>query len=721
MTKKVFFCFLSCLLICAMLLSSCGKTAPDTETIPPSSSAESETESMKNETTKESETAVETQPYLKLSETGETLYKNTYDTMTGRLLQNGYAPTSINGAYSGMFVRDASIQVMSHVINGDAEAAADILRFIAGTHIAIGAEHAIHIMNPVDGQETADYRGKDLKSDIVSFTETQTALYKINHPSNMCAQSFEAPGDTVSRIQVCLQTGNEGGNLVLMLGTDKGDDSLGSVTLPITKAAKEYFVFDFDSPVEVNKGQTYVFTVYADEDASNTIAFGKDNSDYSPSYNYDKPAYNGWVTTRNTIGFSVFTSIPGSEESLPGASDLSYKATGKASTVLEEVKQNYYLSDVTLYMGAAKAPKEDDAFDVTLMCDGQVVDTRTLPLTSLKVNEPTPVSVVFRLPLFPLGKNAQYSIEVNPTQEGSTIWYGRDESHLSYVASVCQIKPLSDKIQVDGNYMLVNAFAMFALSYYDDYSDLIAQLYPLMDMFAVYFVLDHESYLHENDLLRNPSYEHSRDGRYWESYDLITNCFASEALHKMSLLASKMGKHSDEATYSRYADRLAAGIHKNLTCQIDGKTIYAEMIAIDEGGKLYKGFSFVNLAPIACEWYAVNDEIMANTYQAYLSIGAELYDSYPMLPVVVKLDENDRAVYKGNHVIGKGLAWEIYYLWKTGNTERLNKMISFIEKRSDQTYPEVWRLNNTYSDNANQEHANWMLYMMAKITGKAAN
>jgi hypothetical protein len=185
----------------------------------------------------------------------------------------------------------------------------------------------------------------------------------------------------------------------------------------------------------------------------------------------------------------------------------------------------------------------------------------------------------------------------------------------------------------------------------------------------------------------------------------------------MSLVAKMYGDNAIADEFAKAADDIAAAVHSELISEFDGKPIYTELIALDEGGAVYRGFSFVSLAPIASDWYAVDEELMANTYEAYLAVGTEKYSGIDMLGVVIELDENDKVKSIGNHVIGKGLGWEIYYLWKTGNTERLEQVLSFIDKRSNDVYPEVWRNNGTLADSANQEQASWILYQIARVTG----
>ena len=729
MKRSLFIKLISALLLCVMFLSACGNT--DTPETPaetketneqPSETGTVETNDKESETNdKESETTdMENDKFVQLSSIGESIYAKSYESMVNRLLPNGYAPTSINGAYSGMFVRDASIQVMSHIINGDMDMASSMLKFIAGTHIAMHAEYAIHIMNPLEAEEKVDYRGK--VGDSVSSLSHGAALYLINRPVHACAQSFTAASNQIAEINVFLSTSGAGGSLVLGLGTDKDDESLGKVTIPITEATSGFITFKFETPVRVTSGQDYVFTVYATEDAKNVVAFGQTGTSTMPSYNYDSAAYNGWIQEKHTIGFEVRASAAGDEDAAPEAADIAYKTTTPGTVTFDAAAQGKYLADIIVYLSSEGEIAEGDTFTFTLKSGSNTVDSQTFSCQELNAGSAKAFKLQFHLPLFSLDSDDPYTLTLETSKPGSVAWYGTDENHLSYIAGVCTIQPLSRNIQVDGHYMLVNAYAMFALADDGTYADLVEELYPLMSGFADYFInSDRSDYLHDNNLLYNPSYEHSRKGRYWQDYDLITNCFASEALHKMSAVAKKLGEGADEEEFDTYADVIAAGVHQNLTSEINGKKIYTELIALDEDGKVYKGFSFVSLAPVACEWYAMDEEIMANTYAEYRRLGTERYGAYEMLPVVVELNDNDERVSSGNHVIGKGLAWELYYLWSTGNTERLTQMLRFIDTNSVTTYPEVWVKNGTISDNANQEHANWLIYMVAKISGKAKN
>ena len=73
--------------------------------------------------------------------------------------------------------------------------------------------------------------------------------------------------------------------------------------------------------------------------------------------------------------------------------------------------------------------------------------------------------------------------------------------------------------------------------------------------------------------------------------------------------------------------------------------------------KFIKGMSWVNWAPMAAQWYAMDEKIMQNTYDIYAKYDSQDYDDYKMLDVVYDFDTQQ----SGNHIIGKGLAWEIMF------------------------------------------------------------
>ena len=275
-------------------------------------------------------------------------------------------------------------------------------------------------------------------------------------------------------------------------------------------------------------------------------------------------------------------------------------------------------------------------------------------------------------------------------------------------------------------------------------------------------------FIRELGLLMNPFLEHSRDHSYYRGCDLLTNVWASQALKELSDYAAS----TDPAASDRWLGRseaIAEGIRRNLTCVVDGKRIYAEMRSfgrLDADTRVYTaheefypGFSWVNLAPIGAGWYAAQPDILANTYEMYMRYGSEEYfGHHRMLQAVSTLipaestAAGDPASLSGSdaagtpaphsagdaagtpellsgastvpvldhplsridehHVIGKGLAWEIMYMKRIGNRERLKELVSFIEENTGDIYRESWRPDGEGTDTANQEHASWMVIAM---------
>ncbi|MBR3844902.1 MAG: endonuclease/exonuclease/phosphatase family protein, partial [Clostridia bacterium] len=288
--------------------------------------------------------------------------------------------------------------------------------------------------------------------------------------------------------------------------------------------------------------------------------------------------------------------------------------------------------------------------------------------------------------------------------------------NLSYVMHIIRTHDSYIK-QTDTTFFFLHSWYLFATQAPKTAQNkaYIEGSYDMVKKFANYY-LDN-GYLHDKyDLLFNESLEHSRDGDYWQAYDLLTNVYASQALHEMA----DYFKTSDPANAKKWEDaasKIVAGVHKNLVTEIDGKIMYAELIgktattaANDPNAedKFVQGFSWVNLAPMGCDWYAADPEILENTYQLYMQYGScRYYRKYQMLDVFTKF--NGRPIVRGNHVIGKGLAWEMMYCKKMGYDERLAVLTAFVEEYSEDMYRETWVYSGGGSDTANQEHASWML------------
>ncbi len=274
--------------------------------------------------------------------------------------------------------------------------------------------------------------------------------------------------------------------------------------------------------------------------------------------------------------------------------------------------------------------------------------------------------------------------------------------------------------QADTTFFFLHAWYMFATQAPQNAKNkaYIEGSYGLVKDFANYY-LDVGDLENEYDLLINWNFEHTRDTSYWQSYDLLTNVYASQALHEMAQYFKTLDPQNSKK-WEDAASKIVAGVHKNLTVELDGALMYAELRGVshkqleneeEPKEKFIAGFSWVNLAPMGCDWYGTDPEILEHTYQMYLKYGAcTYYRTTLMLEACTNFSMNtQRPIRTGNHVIGKGLAWEIMYCAKTGKKERLAELASFVEEFSDTMYRETWAYTGGGADTGNQEQASWLL------------
>ncbi len=278
--------------------------------------------------------------------------------------------------------------------------------------------------------------------------------------------------------------------------------------------------------------------------------------------------------------------------------------------------------------------------------------------------------------------------------------------------------PYSDKVQTDSTFFFLHAWYLYATKAPESETKtaFLAATEGKVKKFADYFM--DEFYFNTSlGLVENPHLEHSKEGREWYTFDLLTNVYASQAWHEMSLYFAKKDPAKAKA-WADAADAVVKGVHTHLVSEIDGKRYYAELIDLDKvtdvtaegiAKGLEKGFSWVNMSPVGCDWYALDDALMENTYQLYQKYGSvRYYGKYKMLEVHTRYTGSTNI--RGNHVIGKGLAWEMMYCKKMGYTDRLRTLAAFVENYSEDMYRETWVYAGGGSDTANQEHASWMLF-----------
>ncbi len=275
------------------------------------------------------------------------------------------------------------------------------------------------------------------------------------------------------------------------------------------------------------------------------------------------------------------------------------------------------------------------------------------------------------------------------------------------------------KCQADATFFFLHTWVTFANTApkTDENKAFLQNSYERVKILAHYF-LQNGDFDNPYGLLFNQSLEHTRDRSYFQCYDLLTNVYASQALHELAQLVAEADPEN-ATVWESAAAKIVKGVHNFLVGEVDGKKIYAELIgrsqkSIDANPNAarrdIRGFSWVNLAPMSCDWYAADPEILENTYQAYLKYGCvEYYGKHQMLDSFTAFETELAPATKGTHVLGKGLAWEMMYCKKMGYTDRLQELTVFLEDCCDQVVRESWLPEGGGSDTGNQEHAGWLL------------
>jgi hypothetical protein len=217
-------------------------------------------------------------------------------------------------------------------------------------------------------------------------------------------------------------------------------------------------------------------------------------------------------------------------------------------------------------------------------------------------------------------------------------------------------------------------------------------------------------------LVRNVCFEHSRDGRFWDTFDILTQSFVCAALTDMARVAERRGDAVRAVRWHNRLNSLQAAIRARMTRELDGKTVYLEMRLPDGGGGVpFGGLGWVNLSPVAAQWEGVDKDILANTVAAYRK--RALFDAGGLTALATDWWP-DRPLEKT--VIGKGVGWEMVYSLDHGEWDRICQWLDFVAAvNSKPIYMESCGLNAegkwNVGDPGNGEQCSWWCWGMAKV------
>jgi hypothetical protein len=236
---------------------------------------------------------------------------------------------------------------------------------------------------------------------------------------------------------------------------------------------------------------------------------------------------------------------------------------------------------------------------------------------------------------------------------------------------------ISDEHQIDGQAHVLLAWARLALK--RGHTNFEDKTWPLVST-IMKRTCDRTFFQHgwwsvEPGLVRNISFEHSREGRRWDVWDLLTQSFVGAALNDMATVAERRSETKLAADWRKKMEILQQGIRKNLTTVRNSDTTYLEMRLPDSnGGTPYLGMGWVTLSPVAAQWEGLNHQVMRNTVKAMQQGMLKKTNGLAWMPTDSYPDGT-----VSNEIIGKGQAWEMEFARTEKDYNRIKAILDLIK------------------------------------------
>lgn len=236
---------------------------------------------------------------------------------------------------------------------------------------------------------------------------------------------------------------------------------------------------------------------------------------------------------------------------------------------------------------------------------------------------------------------------------------------------------ISDEHQIDGQAHVLLAWARLALK--RGHTNFEDKTWPLVST-IMKRTCDRTFFQHgwwsvEPGLIRNISFEHSREGRRWDVWDLLTQSFVGAALNDMATVAERRSETKLAADWRKKMEILQQGIRKNLTTVRNSDTTYLEMRLPDSnGGTPYLGMGWVTLSPVAAQWEGLNHQVMRNTAKAMQQGMLKKTNGLAWMPTDSYPDGT-----VSNEIIGKGQAWEMEFARTEKDYNRIKAILDLIK------------------------------------------
>lgn len=284
--------------------------------------------------------------------------------------------------------------------------------------------------------------------------------------------------------------------------------------------------------------------------------------------------------------------------------------------------------------------------------------------------------------------------------------------------------------QPDGRLHLILGFALYCLETNDTsfeneyYDDIREEFLKIFDYPYFYYLEEHYNGPYriagcELCLLHNPMLEHSREFRLWQAFDILTQSFLGAASEKMHKLAKR---RQDSALIEWIDERIPKfklSIDKYMTRIVYSRKVYLEMRLPDSNfGKPYLGMSWLNLAPVAAEWQALDPWVLNDTIEL---MEKKLWVLDPVTKKMhLLLCEYDEEGNPSHQIFGKHMAWHIDYCASNQDWGKIASWFDFIayhHKESSILMEQMNLVNGEWEigDAGNGEQCVWWCWAIARL------
>lgn len=271
--------------------------------------------------------------------------------------------------------------------------------------------------------------------------------------------------------------------------------------------------------------------------------------------------------------------------------------------------------------------------------------------------------------------------------------------------------------QLDGNFHVLTAWAMVSLN--SDTGKWEDNTYPqIVDMTNT--AIDSPYLFPQVDriwpgLIHNFCLEHSREGRYWDTWDILTQSWACRGLRLLTKVAERRGDTANAKHWRDAYTQIEKAIREKLTMNIDGKLVYAEMRLTNGGdGTLFGGLSWVNLAPVQAQWDGADPVILRNTIYTLRKKAAINWHGR----IVTGVQWTPPSIGGDPQVIGKGVGWDIAYAAQEKDYATIINWLDYIEAENyTSLYAEAFNLidgKTVIQDPGNGEQVSWWCWGIAR-------